>query len=82
MSNWAETEWVPVEVLQRALEDSGLSVCEVARRMGWVSPNSARVSRALGLTEGRGRSLQVKTRYKRAVELLEAMDQDPTDYGL
>lgn len=83
----ARADNIPVEVIQRAFADSGLSQNEVARRMGWVrspTPNTDRVRRALGIkpTSGSRPKKQTSVTYERALELIDAMGLEPVDYGL
>ena len=76
---------VPTEVLRRAFADSRLTPGEVARRMGWLRPDSQRVRRYLGLSPQwyQGSPYQARTTsYHTAVELVRAMGLDPVDYGL
>lgn len=76
---------VPVENIQKALDDSGLTQSEVARRMGWfrTQPDIARVRRAIGKHPSGGtRPLQKHVTYDRAVLIVEAMGLDPVDYGM
>lgn len=77
---------MPVETLQRALDDSGLTASQLAARLGWYSANASRVRRQLGLKPhqktGGQRVPQRRVPYSRAVEIVRALDLDPVDYGL
>jgi hypothetical protein len=87
---------VAVDVLQAALVDSGLTLVEVARQLGWTRRRAGatngetdvdltRVARRLGLKPwtSRGKTYVQKTvPYEAAVELIRAMDVDPVDYGI
>lgn len=79
---------IPVQVIQRAYEDSGLSYGEIARRLGWVvqgQPDDSRVARRLGLRKYRQRGRVYRSRYATydtAAKLIRAMGFDPVDYGL
>lgn len=76
---------VPVETIQKALADSGLSVNEVARRLGWYRtiPHTVKVRRALGIVKSGGSGVkQEAVTYNRAVQLIDAMGLDPVEYGL
>ena len=79
---------VPVEVLQKAFEDSGLSLRELAYRMGWSDyPNrggyaTQRVQRILGMKSWykNGKIFLQKTVTPRlAKKLAEAMGFDPVE---
>lgn len=79
------TDRVSVEVLQQARQDSGLSITELARRMGWIrtTPDSSRMRKQLGLADqAAGRRPIKSVTYERAIAMLEAMGFDPVDYGL
>jgi hypothetical protein len=78
---------VPVAPLREAFLRSGLSRCEVARRMGWGNKAGYRASRALGLVptpmrRGYPPKHIETTSYDRAVQLARAIGIDPTDVGL
>lgn len=75
---------VPVENLQRAFKKSGLTKCELARRLGWtkVVPNVHRVSETLGLqiqTSGKKRR---RVTYETALRLARAMNADLQEVGV
>lgn len=77
---------VPTETLRRAVEDSGLALSEIARRMGWFRADDSRVKRAIGLQaayrhNGQSRRIQ-STNYNKAVDLVRACGLDPVDYDL
>lgn len=76
---------VAVGVIQRALDDAGISESELARRLGWFrsQPNVDKIRRALGKHQsGGGKPRQKSVTYDRAVELIDAMGLEPVDYGL
>ena len=78
---------VPIEPLRDAFLRSGLSTHELARRLGWVKPDNARVRRALGLypdRNGRGTQprLRETTSYDRALAIADALGIDPADVDL
>lgn len=87
-------ERVPNDPLRerfQALHDrDGLSLHELAKRVGWIRqydrrPDSMRVARTLGLapTRSRGRD-QVRRQisYSTAVRFAEALDLDPYEAGV
>jgi len=77
---------VPVAPLRQALLDSGVTTSELARRLGWVRPDTVRVARQLGILpniDGTGRSYtRETTSYERALEICEALGIDPVDVDL
>jgi len=77
---------VPVAPLRKALLESGVSTSELARRLGWVRPDSSRVARQLGIlsnVDSTGRSyVRETTSYERALEICEALGIDPVDVDL
>ena len=78
---------VPVESLRLAFVASGMSKSEVARRLGWTRPDTARLSRQLGLTSDQNSRTDPARRratvsLERAYEILEALGIDPVDVGL
>jgi hypothetical protein len=86
-----KTTRVPVEPLQEAFKESGLTLSEVCFRIGWTvrrdrhgcAGDTARLSRALGLQPqtssiSRGtRYINRRVRYETAVRIAEALDLDP-----
>lgn len=83
----AREDQVEVAVIAKALKDSGLTKTEVARNMGWFKTiaDTTKLRRAIGEKPWyyRGnKQFQKHVRYDRAIELIEAMGLDPTDYGL
>jgi hypothetical protein len=89
--------YVSNQPLREAWEASGLSLSELARRMGYVyiskkdggeRPNDAAIQAALGLKRCkiRGKSphwtIQKRMREDTALRYLEAMHLDPVDVGL
>ena len=78
-------ELVPVAPLREAFHRSGLSLYEVAVRLGWTRPDGQRVGRALGLHArmNRGRRCrQNRVDYRTAAQLCEAIGVDPVDVDL
>jgi hypothetical protein len=90
-------DWVPTAPLREAFERSGLSVCELARRLDWWhhtsdgnggrrrAPDTMRVARQLGIKPTHSRRkvhLRQAMRYERALEIAEAIDVDPHEVGL
>lgn len=78
---------IPCTTIQKALDDAGISVNELARRMNWYRPpvpNVDRVRRALGRKPANGsrKKIQQTVTYERALELIVAMGLEPADYGL
>lgn len=77
---------IGVEVVQQALADSGITISELARRMGWVHtrPNLTKTNRALGRSKASGshEGAIKSVSYERAIALIEAMGLEPVDYGL
>jgi hypothetical protein len=77
---------VDVGPLRDAFERSGMSTTELAARLGWVKPDSNRVTKALGITPyhlGNGhKGLRGHIGHRMATELARAMDVDPVDVGL
>jgi hypothetical protein len=84
---------VPVEVIRDAIQASGVSWSELARRLGWFRlragrsvPDDMRVRRHLGLhpsySHGAVYPRQRRVGSERAVELLRAANIDPMDVGL
>ena len=70
---------VPTARLRKAFERSGMSKCQLARRLGWMKivPNIYRLDLCLGY-----RGNQKTVRYETAVQLCEAMNADPYDIGV
>lgn len=78
---------VPTEALRRALEMSGITAAELARRLGWMRPDSMRVNRQLGVIPGSnghgyGSRRRETVTLERAYEILEALGVDPVDVDL
>jgi hypothetical protein len=87
---------VDVAPLREAFQRSGLSACEVARRMGWIRtrrfdgrrlPDQSRVVRYLGLREyqpGHGYENRFRARMREDVaeRFARALDVDPFEVGL
>jgi len=78
---------VPTDLIRSVFEQSGVSASELARRLGWLRPDSARVSRQLGITFDRnGHGSPIRNRgtmsYERAIEICEALGIDPVDVDL
>lgn len=75
---------IPVEKVREAFERSGLSKCELARRMGWmkVVPNIHRVSQALGQERDSTGKKRQRLTYALAARLVEAMGVSPFDVGI
>jgi hypothetical protein len=67
------TEQVPTEPLIQAMIDARLSNNELARRLGWLTPDGCRVRRML--------APEKTTSYSRAVEIIKLIGADPVDYG-
>lgn len=69
---------VPCEVLEEAFEKSGLSLTQLARRMGYFRqiPNTEHAQRVLG------RRGQQYVRYDTALKFCEALGLDPVDLDL
>lgn len=75
---------IPVAKLLEAFKKSGLSKCEVARRLGWMKavPDIHRLNIAMGLERpGRG-AFQKKVTYKTALRLCRAMNADIQEVGV
>jgi len=78
---------VPLEPLRDAFLRSGVSASELARRLGWVRPDSERVRRSLGLkldqnSRGYPPRLRETTSYERALAIADALGIDPSDVDL
>ena len=78
---------VSTDRIREAFERSGVSASELALRLGWLRPDSARVSRQLGIAFDRnGHGSPIRNRgmmsYERALEICEALGIDPVDVGL
>ena len=78
---------VPVAPLREAFLRSDVTASELARRLGWVRPDSSRVGRQLGLLQscdGRTRQPYIRetTTYERALEICAALGIDPVDVDL
>lgn len=81
------TERVPVEPLQRAFHESGLTLTQVCRRLGWItgkrkrnSADTARLSRALGLkpqTAHKARYVNRNLEMTNAYAIARAIGLDP-----
>ncbi len=72
----------PCEHLARAVEESGVSYAEIAKRLGWVHPDTQRVRASLGLRKASDGKTRVAIRYENAVKIIRAIGRDPVDYGL
>ena len=78
---------VPVAPIAEAFARSGVTASELARRLGWVRPDTTRVRRQLGqLPDFNGRGYPITPRetmsYTRALEIAEALGIDPVDLNL
>jgi hypothetical protein len=89
----ARRQGVPVETMQRALRESGLSYTEAARRLGHrrvvrgrPRGDAAPLKRKLGMLQSscsRGYRSRVQyVNYDAATKMLRAWDLDPVDYDL
>jgi hypothetical protein len=70
-----------VAPFREAFERSGMSLTELARRMGWSRPDQPKAGRVLGYHRDHGRYRQ-KLCHHTAVALCEALNVDPVDVGL
>lgn len=90
-----ETAHVSTRTLQDAYFASRLTLGQVARNLGWYKTrakwktpqaDSSKVSRTLGMSKYRTGSgtwvLRQSVNYELALKLLEAMGQDPVEWGL
>ena len=79
-------EAVSVEPLRAAFERSHLTAGDVARAMGWTTPDTFMVRRTLGMVERTARSghraRQTHVRRSTALKLAEVLGLDPVDIGL
>lgn len=78
-------ELYPNEPFLRAFEESGMSYCELARRLGWYRtiPDASKLKQVLGVTRWkRDRPHQKRVHYETALALCRALDMDPVDFGL
>lgn len=71
---------IDIAPIREAFERSGLTLTEVARRLGWTRPDQPRIGRALGYHRDHGRLRQQVT-YETAVQLCRAIGIDPVDVG-
>jgi hypothetical protein len=70
-----------IEPFREAFERSGLTITEVARRLGWTRPDQDRAGKALGLHRDHG-TYHSKLCYSTAMELCKALGVDPIDVGM
>lgn len=74
------------EALRHAAQRSGLTNSEIARRAGWMKPDTTRVRYALGMREvpgSNGKPYSSTTiDYDAAVALCHAIGCDPVEVGL
>lgn len=85
LANQYTADLVECSVVRQALSDSGLSVSQVARNLGWfrTTPDFQKVSRKLGRTaHNRSYPPQTMMGYETAVSFIRAMGLDPVDYDL
>lgn len=75
---------IPVEKLQAAFRKSGLSKCEVARRLGWMKhiPNVHRLNETLGLEPSTTGKKRKRVTYQTALRLCEALGASPIEMGI
>jgi transcriptional regulator with XRE-family HTH domain len=83
-----KTTRIPLEPLQEAFKESGLSLSEVCYRMGWMKrsagrtlADTSRLQRALGLrveSNSRTGNLHAHIGIDRALRIAEALDLDPS----
>lgn len=84
---------VPTEDIARAVLNSGRSLSEICRNLGWIdrngNPSTSRLQRRLGLmpsySKHKGKIYRNNQRiigYELAVEIVRAADVDPVDAGL
>lgn len=82
-----------VDVLQRAIEESGVPVAEVCWRMGWIErvdgrdrATSTRLKRVLGLVAWKGgdghESYSTSVSEETAIQIARALHLYPRDIGL
>jgi hypothetical protein len=90
-ANAPHYDLVDVAPLREAFEQSGLTLSEVCRRLGWycpkvnrpsLGPDTARLRRALG-TQHHGRGyVNRRIGYDLAARIAEAIGVDPVEVGL
>lgn len=78
---------IPVGPVREAVERSGVSLRELARRLDWWRPDDLRVARRLGrLTtnsgHGGGRYYAKTIDCETALSIVDAVGADPVDLGL
>lgn len=76
---------MPNEALRQAVLAGDKSLTEIARDLGMVRPDTARLRRLLGISaNGKGgrRYRQAGMSYDNAVRIASAADIDPVDVGL
>lgn len=79
-----QDDLVDCKIVQQALTDSGISMSELARRLGYITPKPdfQKTARRMGLTPHHGTHYQKQMGYERAVDFIQAMGLEPVDYGL
>lgn len=83
------SETIPNGPVREAVLRSGISLAELARRMGYMRPDSTPLRRSLGLVayvdvkrhRAAGRWTQPSITYEMAERICEAAGIDPVDVG-
>jgi len=75
---------ISTEKLRAAFEKSGLSKCQLARRLGWLKTigNVHRVNETLGYEKASHGKERQRVTYRTAVRLAKAMDADFFELGI
>jgi hypothetical protein len=76
---------IPNEGLRRAVQESDMSLSAIARELGWMTPDTSRVSRALGISKGERRRVSEYTSSideELAEKIRQMIGADPIDVGL
>lgn len=86
--------YVDNQPLREALESSTISLCSVARQLGWMNrttgkPDATRLQRRLGMKPDRTtkksggvKYYNKRVSYEFALQLVEILDIDPVEVGL
>lgn len=69
-------DWVDISPLRQAFEESGIGTVELARRLGWMKPDAARVNQVLGL-----KSEKSYVSRENAERIAEELGLDPVEAG-
>ena len=72
---------IPVSIMQRAFEDTGLSLTRASMLCGW-GKDAKKLRRILGRESDKRREARTTVDYEDAAHMVTSWGLDPVDYGV